>query len=319
VSSIRETYWRVFSTELNAASFEIKADEDMKPSYQLSRLGAMINRVLIAGVLTEKENVGDENEPMWRGRIQDVAGGTVFINIGRFQPEAAASMNELDTPSLVAVVGKVKSYSTEDRTYVSVRPERIVPITGEVEQQWILDTAKTTWNRLVTMRRALAVGSTDVNALVDAGIPESAAPGIALAIDQYGAPDSASYLKPIQQALRKLLPEKNVDLGLVDDSGIPDEFDLDDEDFSPAGPEAPAPQAPAAAPAASSGGEDKEGLVLSLLNELNDGKGAPRDLLESRCAEEGISSMELEEIIEGLLDKGLAYEPNLKYIKRIDD
>ena len=318
MTSIRETYWRVFSTELNSASFEIKADEDMKPSYQLSRLGAMINRVLIAGVLTEKENVGTEDEPMWRGRIQDVANGTVFINIGRFQPEAASSMNEIDTPSLVAVVGKVKSYSTEDRTYVSVRPERIVPITAEVEQQWILDTAKTTWNRLVTMKRALNVGSTDVDALVDSGIPESAAPGIALAIDQYGSPDAAAYLKPIQAALRKLLPERNVDLGLVDDSDIPDEFDLDDEYGAPADG-SPAPQTPAAAPAASSGGEDKEGLVLSLLNELNDGKGAPRDLLESRCAEEGISSMELEEIIEGLLDKGLAYEPNLKYIKRIDD
>jgi RPA family protein len=319
VSAIRETYWRVFSTELNSASYLIEADEEMKPTYQLSRLGAMINRVLVAGVLTEKENIGTEDEPMWRGRIQDIAGGTIFINIGRFQPDAAASMNEIDTPSLVAVVGKVKSYTNEDRTYISVRPERIVPISEDVEAQWILDTAKTTWNRLVTMKRALNVGSTDPDALVNAGIPASAAPGIAMAIDQYGQPDSGAFLKPIQAALRKLLPDKNVDLGLVDDSGLPDEFDVDDEEFAPAAPSQPAAPAQQAAPAPASGGDDREGLVLSLLTELNDGKGAPRDLLESRCADEGISSMELEEIIEGLLDKGLAYEPNLKYIKRIDD
>ena len=315
MTGVRETYWRVFSTELNTAEFEIKADEEMKPSYQLSRLGAMINRVLIAGVLTEKENVGTEDEPMWRGRITDVAGGTIFINVGRFQPDAAASMSEIDTPSLVAVIGKVKSYSNDERTFVSVRPERIMTINEDVEQQWILDAAKTTWNRLVTMKRALSSGASDVDALVAAGFPQSSAAGIAMAIDQYGQPDSAAYLKAIQAALRKLLPEKNVDLGLVNDSEFPDEFDMDDNEFNMDNGSSPAP----AAPAQQSGGEDKESLVLSLLTELNDGKGAPRDLLETRCAEEGISSMELEEIIEGLLEKGLAYEPNLKYVKKIDD
>ena len=315
MNGIRETYWRAFSTELNSATVEIKADEDMKPSYQLSRLGAMINRVLIAGVLTEKENVGTEDEPMWRGRITDVAGGTIFINIGRFQPEAAASMNEIDTPSLVAVIGKVKSYTNEERTYISVRPERVMSITETVESQWILDAAKTTWNRLVTMKRALSAGNTDVESLKAMGIPEASASSIAMAIEQYGQPDSAMYLKSIQNAIRKLLPERNVDLGLVDDADLPEEFDMDDGDFGSAS----APAAPAPAPAQSASNDDKEGLVLSLMGELNDGKGAPRDLLESRCADEGISSMELDEIIESLMEKGLAYEPNLKYIKRIDD
>ena len=257
MNGIRETYWRVFSTELNSASVEIKADEDMKPSYQLSRLGAMINRVLIAGVLTEKENVGTEDEPMWRGRITDVAGGTIFINIGRFQPEAAASMNDIDTPSLVAVIGKVKSYTNEDRTYISVRPERVMSITDTVEKQWILDAAKTTWNRLVTMKRALSAGNTDVESLKAMGIPEGSASSISMAIEQYGQPDSAMFLKSIQSAIRKLLPERNVDLGLVDDADLPEEFDMDDSDFGSAGdiPAAPAPQ-----PSASN--EDKEGVYM---------------------------------------------------------
>ena len=94
----RETAWRVFSSELNTASYEIKAEAEKMPSYQLSRLGAMINRVLIAGVLTEKENVGSPEEPLWRGRIQDVASGTVYINIGRYQPEAAAAMVDIEPP-----------------------------------------------------------------------------------------------------------------------------------------------------------------------------------------------------------------------------
>ena len=48
----RETAWRVFATELSASSLEIRATEEKSPSYVVSPLGAKINRVLVAGVLT---------------------------------------------------------------------------------------------------------------------------------------------------------------------------------------------------------------------------------------------------------------------------
>ena len=294
----RETAWRVFSSELNTASYEIKAEAEKMPSYQLSRLGAMINRVLIAGVLTEKENVGSPEEPLWRGRIQDVASGTVYINIGRYQPEAAAAMVDIEPPCLVAVVGKVKSYTTEDqRTYVSVRPERIIPIDENTQREWLLDT---TWKRLVDMKTAMGTIDKSVAGLTKEGFSELSAKGISLALEQYGMPDSAMFLKSIQAALRTLLPDKNVDLGLPEDlSENPEEIDLE-------------PQ--------SSGddSEDKEEIVLELLTELDtEGKGAPRDDLERRAEQEGISSMELEEITNTLMDKGVIYEPNLRYLKRI--
>ena len=297
----RETAWRVFSSELNTASYEIKAEAEKMPSYQLSRLGAMINRVLIAGVLTEKENVGAPEEPLWRGRIQDVASGTVYINIGRYQPEAAAAMVDIEPPCLVAVVGKVKSYTTEDqRTYVSVRPERIIPIDENTQREWLLDTARSTWKRLVDMKTAMGTIDKSVAGLTKEGFSELSAKGISLALEQYGMPDSAMFLKSIQAALRTLLPDKNVDLGLPEDlSENPEEIDLE-------------PQ--------SSGddSEDKEEIVLELLTELDtEGKGAPRDDLERRAEQEGISSMELEEITNTLMDKGVIYEPNLRYLKRI--
>ena len=297
----RETAWRVFSSELNTASYEIKAEAEKMPSYQLSRLGAMINRVLIAGVLTEKENVGSPEEPLWRGRIQDVASGTVYINIGRYQPEAAAAMVDIEPPCLVAVVGKVKSYTTEDqRTYVSVRPERIIPIDENTQREWLLDTARSTWKRLVDMKTAMGTIDKSVAGLTKEGFSELSAKGISLALEQYGMPDSAMFLKSIQAALRTLLPDKNVDLGLPEDlSENPEEIDLE-------------PQ--------SSGddSEDKEEIVLELLTELDtEGKGAPRDDLERRAEQEGISSTELEEITNTLMDKGVIYEPNLRYLKRI--
>ena len=59
-------------------------------------------------------------------------------------------------------------------------------------------------------------------------------------------------------------------------------------------------------------------IILQLLEELDtDGKGAPRDELERRAEAEGISAIELEEISNTLMDKGLVYEPNLRYLKKI--
>jgi len=297
----RETAWRIFSSELNSATYEIKGDDEKSPSYVVTRLGAMVNRVLIAGVLTEKENVGSEDEPMWRGRIQDLASGNFFINVGRYQPEAAATMADIETPEFIAVVGKVRTYTTDEgRVFVSIRPESVVKITKEIRAQWILEAARSTWDRLNKMKKATSLEGLSEKVLMDRGFSEKDAKGIMIALDQYEPPNSTIYLKSIQTALRTILPDKNIDLGLPEDmSETPDEIDIEPGSTSHSNAE-------------------MEDMILSLLEELDtDGKGAPRDELERRAESEGISSMELEEISNILMDKGQVYEPNLRYLKRI--
>ncbi|MDR3074943.1 MAG: glycerol dehydrogenase [Candidatus Methanoplasma sp.] len=297
----RETAWRLFSSELNSATYEIKGSDEKSPSYVVTRLGLMVNRVLVAGVLTEKENVATDDEPMWRGRIQDLATGNFFINIGKYQPEASAAMADIEAPAFVAVIGKVRTYTTDDdRVFVSIRPERIVKIDEETRAQWILDAAKSTWKRLNAMKKATSVEGLSEKALIGKGFSERDAKGIMAAIDNYDPPNSTTYLKSIQTALRTILPDKNIDLGLPEDmSDVPDEIDIE--------------------PGSSgSTNAEIEDLILSFLEELDtDGKGAPRDELERRAESEGISSMELEEVSNALMDKGLVYEPNLRYLKRI--
>ena len=85
----RETAYRIFSKELNSSTFSKRGEEEMSPSYIVSPLGTMINRVMISGVLTEIENSGTDDEPMWKGRVQDIA-GNFFISVGKFQQEASA-------------------------------------------------------------------------------------------------------------------------------------------------------------------------------------------------------------------------------------
>lgn len=300
----RETAWRVFASELNNSSVEIKATEEKMPSYLVSPLGAKINRVLVAGVMTEKENIGGEDEPMWRARIQDVS-GYFFINVGRYQPEASAAIADMEVPCFVAAVGRVRTYTGDNqRVYVSVRPENIVKIDEKTRNEWILETAKTTWRRLKNFKTAIGMPDAKESDLVGMGMTQAEASGLLYALENYEQmPDSTVYLKNIQGALRLLLPDRDVDLGFAEDlSDEPDEIDID-------------------APIGNDGGNSygqMEEIILNLLEELDtDGKGAPRDELERRAEAEGIGSIELEEISNTLMDKGLVYEPNLKYLKRI--
>ena len=296
----RETAWRVFAGELNNSSLEKKGADEKSPSYLITPLGAMINRVMVAGVLLEKTNTGTEEEPMWKGRIQDIS-GSFFINVGKFQPEASATMVDIETPSFVAVVGKVRTYTADDgRVFVSVRPERIINIDDATRNFWVLESAQSMWRRLIAMKNALQTQDPTIDDLVAKGFSPQDAEGIISALDHYGMPESSKYLRLIQNSMKLLLPDRAVDLGLPEDmNDMPDEIEMDDDRSK-----------------VSSG--DKEDIILKLLDELDtDGHGAPRADLEKRAETEGISGMEVEEISNTLMDKGLVYEPNLGYLRKI--
>lgn len=295
---------RLFSGELNGSSLETKGIEEMAPTYLITPLGTKVNRILIAGVLTEKENIGSDDEPMWKARIQDV-NGSYYLNVGRYQPEAAATMADLDTPSFIAVIGKLKTYSPEPgKTYVSIRPERITEIDEYTRNLWILEAAKCMWDRLNLMKKALVNPDADVNELVSLGFSSTDAESTIMALDHYGSPESSKYLKIIQSALRLLLPDKDVDFGIPGDMGdLPDEIeDVEVKTSDNTGITA----------------VEKEDLILQFIEELDvGGKGAPRDQIDRMAENEGISSTEVEEISDALMDKGLIYEPNLGFLRKI--
>ena len=302
----RETAWRLFSTEFNATSLEIRPTEEKMPSYVVTPLGAKVNRVLVAGVLTEIEDRGSEDEHMWTCRVQDPS-GNFYVNAGRFQPEASAAMASLVAPCLVAAVGKVRLFRREDgNVSMSVRPERIMEIDEKAYMEWVLETAKSTWTRLKNMKGACGMPDATVETLVSKGVNPAEAEGIIYALDNAEPPASDVYLRSIQNALRKLLPDDEIELGIPGDS--PDEVYIPGGGFS-----APAQKSgPAAGNAAS------EEAVLQLLEELDvDGRGAPRDELERRAESMGISSIELEEVSNALMEKGLVYEPSLRFLKLI--
>ncbi|MEY7850286.1 RPA family protein [Natrarchaeobius sp. A-rgal3] len=144
----REVARRVFASEFNDSTYAFKeSDDERAPNYALLPTGDRANRVFVVGTLTETEDVGNDSE-YWRGRVVDPT-GTFFVYAGQYQPEAAAALRDTEPPAYAAVVGKPRTYETDDGTVnVSLRPESIAIVDEATRDRWVVETAERTLERV---------------------------------------------------------------------------------------------------------------------------------------------------------------------------
>jgi RPA family protein len=170
----REVAKRVFAEELKSSNYSFRDGEDQHqyaPSYLLTPTGAKCNRVFMVGTLTEKDNIGTDKE-YWRGRVVDPT-GSILIYAGEYQPEAAHILANMETPSFVAVVGKPNLYQTDDgNIIISLRAESIQRVDENTRNQWIVDTASRTLERLEALKNARPIPESSDFATAD-NVPAS--------------------------------------------------------------------------------------------------------------------------------------------------
>lgn len=131
---------------------EVPEGEDekfAKTIYPLPTVNA-VTRVLVMGVLIEKEDIGTTDAYM-KGRITD-SSGSINVFAGTYQPEAAQQLMDLETPCHVAVVGKPKIFVPDDGSVnVSITAESITPVTRDQIDIWTQQTSRATLARLKEM------------------------------------------------------------------------------------------------------------------------------------------------------------------------
>jgi len=294
---MREVAWRLFAGEYNDATLELDGGGERAPSYIVTPLGAKVNRIFVVGVITDVENVGTDLQPMWRARVADPT-GTFHLYAGQFQPEASAALSKLKPPVFGAVVGKSRIYAPEaGTTYTSIRPERVKIVSEAIRDYWILEACRSLRRRIDAMAEAQKMEPLSKEGLVQLGVKEAIAEGIVQAATHYGKADLARYSAMLAEGLRYLLPEYR--------------------EFRP--PEAAAAEEAAQQPTSEDEEpDDAEEKVLEIIAALDkDGKGAPWDGILDASKAKAITKDELEEAINGLLDKGLIYEPVLGRMKKI--
>lgn len=342
----REPAVRVYASEYSLSNLESKGEEEYAPSYLITPLGAMINRVYFVGVLTEKENVGSELEPFWKARVKDPT-GTFFLSAGTYQPEASQQLRDIQPPCLVAVIGKTKTFSAEDgRFYVSVRPERISQVTKEERDYWIYTAAQQTRKRIQDYEKAVSKKELEEPVLLADGFDANQAKGIVSAVSHYGIVDLASYKDMIRESLRFIVSGKEV--LPEDESDYPEEVPVpqsqmedadvqmfkvgEEEEYPEDGTEEPAPkpvqkpqpkpvQTPPPAKPEPEPSEDEsiERKVLEAVKELSKStKGAAYSEVMRKLGTQGVNKTRFEEAVNLLMDKGIIYEPSANWLKTVN-
>ncbi len=285
----REVAWRIFAEEYNNSTLESGGETDRSPSYVVTPLGAMVNRIYAVGVLTEIENRGTPEEPMWLARVSDPT-GTFFISAGQFQPDVATVLSSLEPPIFVAVVGKTNIYRPDEETVLtSIRAEKVKEVDEEQRNYWILEAARSMKTRLEAAAEASKMEEVSTQELIDIGYDPKIAEGIKQASEHYGNIPFERYYGMLNDSLRYVLPEY---------------------------------ERPVEKPVSAKKGTD-DSLLKTILetidtmeSETDSEDGVEYDHVREVIAErEDITLSEFEEAVTELMKRGELREPTLGYLK----
>jgi len=195
----REVARRVFAGEFNDATYTFKeSDDERAPVYLLLPTGERANRVFLVGTLMETEDVGDDSE-YWQGQVIDPNGERYYMYAGQYQPDAASMLRELEPPAYISVVGKPRTYETDDgEVNVSIRPESITEVDAATRDRWVVETAERTLERV---RNYTEQTGEDGDATVDEYV--------AMAAEEYDQPVE-TYRQQVVEALESLEDDEAV-------------------------------------------------------------------------------------------------------------
>lgn len=289
--SEREVAQRVFAKEFNDSTLSlasVSADDlsDVNsPNLLISPTGVRINRVFVAGVITEVENLGSEagkERELWRARISDPT-GVFIVYAGQYQPEAAIFLSTVEVPSYVAVVGKARIYEPEKGSvFISIRPEEINNVTSIIRDRWVVDTADLTLKRFDLLSQFLSGGNRDdlADSLEKEGIDFDSSEAIHDAIEFYGT--DMEYISGFKQIIREAL------LSIKENASVQNKQN-----------------------------EDTENVILEILKELDKGKGVQYSYLLEQAKLRGIQEEVSDIGVKSLLAKGECYEPKIGILKLI--
>ncbi|QPV61538.1 DNA-binding protein [Halosimplex litoreum] len=195
----REVARRVFAGEFNDATYTFKeSDDERAPVYLLLPTGERANRVFLVGTLMETEDVGDDSE-YWQGQVIDPNGDRYYMYAGQYQPDAASMLRELEPPAYISVVGKPRTYETDDgEVNVSIRPESITEVDAATRDRWVVETAERTLDRIGRYKDETGEDG-------DAAVDEY----VAMAAEEYDLPIE-DYRRQVVEALESLEDDEAV-------------------------------------------------------------------------------------------------------------
>ena len=125
-SDSRQVAKRMLPTELTSSDHIIQPGEsDRAPKFLVSPAGTGANRLMLTGVVTDTEDVGDDQACL-RMRCTALSGGQFNVYAGQYQKDARSVVQQLEAPEFVQVIGKPNTLENDDGgVFTSIRPETV--------------------------------------------------------------------------------------------------------------------------------------------------------------------------------------------------
>ena len=149
----REVAKHVFAAELNEATYMFKTSQaERAPVYVALPTGVRANRVCVMGTVTDIEDIGTDGQEYLQAQVVDPT-GTFWVYAGQYQREALKKLKRIQPPEFLTVVGKPRTYKTDDGTInVSLVPETVGVVDVRTRNSWVFETARRTLERVGSAR-----------------------------------------------------------------------------------------------------------------------------------------------------------------------
>ena len=311
----RQSAIRIFAQEYMDASLPEEGAGEFDPSFVVTKLGAKINRALVAGVIDRIERREGESGPNYSGVLRDPS-GTHRFSVAAFQPELHADIEELlhrfDSGDrfLMMLVGRARWFESEDGgVFTSFRAEEFCVVDTQRYTNWLVETADATLRRLDAYEASIESDLT-ASALQSSGVPMDLVDGLILARGHYGEFDTENYRVGVLQGLSMALsntvviePSAAVESPqpTLDDSPIPSVTDSE-----------PKPQ--------SEPSGDVGEVILETIRLKDEGAGVDYDTLVHAAIMAGHSREVAEDAIDHLRDvDGSIIEPRFSFFQLLPE
>ena len=304
--SPRQPAWHMLASEFGESSLHEKGSGEFDPSFVITKLGAKVNRLIVAGLIERLEPRETANgSTLYQGQLRDPS-GLHYFSVGDYATETMREMVidlaariESGESLMLLMVAKARWFQNEEGSvYTSLRPEEACIISPSVYREWLAKACEQTLIRLDAQQKAASLESNRAS-LAEAGIPEHLIDGLILAKPHYGEFDSEMYRFNIMQAL-DIIENKDVI-----------------REKPPAKAETVEPEsANSGDGGASSDESDLKQTLLELIDALDQGEGVDFDTLLSNAAARGHERDDAEAMLDELSDGGEVHEPRFGWFKR---
>lgn len=297
----------LLASEFGESTLHQQGSGEYDPLFLITKLGAKVNRVIVAGLLERLEPRETANgATIWQGQIRDPS-GTHYFSVGDYAPESMRELtiqlsSRIDDGEVIMLMmtAKARYFQTDEgAVYTSLRPEEAAVISRTVYREWLVRAAKGMLTRIDAHEKSIN-SEKSIDSLAKAGVPENLIEGLLLAGEHYGEIDTESYRLNILQTL-DIAEDKEVSTVPVVQAQknlVVEESQSEDKESAKENQEG-----------------DINSAILDLVKRLDKGEGVDFDTVLNNASARGYDRDAAEAALDELSEDGEIHEPRFGWFK----